>query len=1134
MKKLLLSFFIFCCIGIASFAQVPVVDFTGNPTTVCAGQSVTWTNLTTGATTYTWSFPGASGNTTSTTQNPNPKTYNTPGTFTVTLIAANANGSDTLIRVDYITVLASPTIAVTPSSGSICTLGSITLTASGGTSYSWAPSAGLDNTTGATVIATPSASITYSVTGNSANGCTRTEDVTVSVLSNPPATPGGITGPTTVCSGQTAVYTVPSTGNPVPIRTWTVPAGATVTAGQGTRSVTITFGSTSGTVCVTSSNACGSSAASCQAIVVNPTPQVGAVGSITGPAELCGAQTGVTYSIGAVANASTYTWTTTGTASVTAGQGTTTVTVDFGAGNGGVCVSAGNDCNTSSQVCKTVTVTPGIPAAPGGITGLTTVCNGQVGVKYSVASVATTTYYLWTVPSGASITAGQGTPSITITYGASSGTICVSDSNACGKSAASCQEVIVDPASVVGTVGTITGPTTICGNQSATYSIASVAGASTYSWSIPAGAVITTGQGTETVSITYSVTGGNICVTAANSCSTSPPKCLNVALTNTPAIPGPISGPTVVCTGQTGVVFTVPSVGNPAPTRTWTVPPGATITAGQGTRSVTVTFAGASSGTICCTASNVCGSSASACQAVTVDPGSAVGTVGTITGPITICGNQSATYSIASVAGAATYSWSVPAGAVITTGQGTETVSITYSVTGGNVCVTAANSCSTSPPKCLSVSLTNIPAVPGAITGPTTVCNGQTNVVYTVPGVVAPAPTRTWTVPPGATITAGQGTRSVTVTFAGASSGTICCTASNSCGTSAASCEVITVDPNPVVGAVSTITGPTAVCTAQSGVSYSIPAVAGASTYTWTVPAGAAITAGQGTTSITVTYSVTAGNICVTAGNSCSTSPPKCLPVAMSTSIAATPGAITGATTVCSGQVGPYSITPVAGATSYAWTVPAGSVSTSSTATTVVTFGTASGTVCVASVNGCGTSAQSCSPVLVTSAVLTVSATITNTSNSTLCDGSSTAIPSGGAGPYTYAWSPSGATTALATGLCYGNQTVCVTNAGGCVTCKTVFISSPNGLPELTDNGTIHVFPNPANDHIYIEGTLSVSAQLQISVVNMFGQRLTEESVFAGKTFSQKINIRGIPPGVYFVEIRSGEMVRNSRIIIIN
>jgi hypothetical protein len=58
----------------------------------------------------------------------------------------------------------------------------------------------------------------------------------------------------------------------------------------------------------------------------------------------------------------------------------------------------------------------------------------------------------------------------------------------------------------------------------------------------------------------------------------------------------------------------------------------------------------------------------------------------------------------------------------------------------------------------------------------------------------------------------------------------------------------------------------------STGITYSIAAVAGATSYNWTVPTGATITAGQGTTSITVTWASTSGHVTVTALNSCGTS----------------------------------------------------------------------------------------------------------------------------------------------------------------------------------------------------------------------------------------------------------------------
>src|SRR5207249_4198235 len=61
------------------------------------------------------------------------------------------------------------------------------------------------------------------------------------------------------------------------------------------------------------------------------------------------------------------------------------------------------------------------------------------------------------------------------------------------------------------------------------------------------------------------------------------------------------------------------------------------------------------------------------------------------------------------------------------------------------------------------------------------------------------------------------------------------------------------------------ITGSSSVPSGQSGVSYSISSVSGATTYNWTAPSGASIASGQGTTSVTVNYtcSASSGNVTV-------------------------------------------------------------------------------------------------------------------------------------------------------------------------------------------------------------------------------------------------------------------------------
>ena len=80
-----------------------------------------------------------------------------------------------------------------------------------------------------------------------------------------------------------------------------------------------------------------------------------------------------------------------------------------------------------------------LPGAAEPVIGTLVVQQGQAGVNYTVNPVANATGYNWTLPPGATITAGANTNSIIVTFCATarSGNLCVSGSNQCGTGQAS-------------------------------------------------------------------------------------------------------------------------------------------------------------------------------------------------------------------------------------------------------------------------------------------------------------------------------------------------------------------------------------------------------------------------------------------------------------------------------------------------------------------------------------------------------------------------------------------------------------------------------------------------------------------------------------------------------------------------
>lgn len=302
---------------------------------------------------------------------------------------------------------------------------------------------------------------------------------------------------------------------------------------------------------------------------------------------------------------------------------------------------------------------------------------------------------------------------------------------------------------------------------------------------------------------------------------------------------------------------------------TWNFPPGFIIHSGQGTTSVTVSLGCAAfSGDIEIIAENICGSVSTTAAVTTASSLQQPDPINGPTGPLA-CGSTY-TYSTNPVTGASSYTWTVPNGFTILSGQGTTSIQIlvTTSAQNGNITVGASGSCGqVSPTRSLGVTVTPIPATPGSITGPTTNLCSNTSYTYSISNVNY-ATSYNWSVPSGWTITNNNGT-SITVT-SGTSGGTISVSASNSCGTSGNSSVSVSILPVP--NQPGNISGCTLMAYNASGISYSISSVANATSYNWTVPSGASIVSGQGTTTITVNFSGTlgvanTGTISVTASN---------------------------------------------------------------------------------------------------------------------------------------------------------------------------------------------------------------------------------------------------------------------------
>ena len=140
-------------------------------------------------------------------------------------------------------------------------------------------------------------------------------------------------------------------------------------------------------------------------------------------------------------------------------------------------------------------------------------------------------------------------------------------------------------------IPTITGSSSAClGNPAETY--ITEPGMTGYAWGVTAGGEIISGIGTNSISVIWNAAGPQtIAVTYRNSsgCSAPVPAVFHVNVNALPGPAGAISGPANVCAGTQGVIYSVDSIPD-ATNYLWTIPVGATIAAGPGTRTITVNF----------------------------------------------------------------------------------------------------------------------------------------------------------------------------------------------------------------------------------------------------------------------------------------------------------------------------------------------------------------------------------------------------------------------------------------------------------------------------------------------------------------------------------------------------------------
>ncbi len=569
-----------------------------NDAVVCDGASATLTAS--GGTSYSWD----NGETTESIM----LAPSSNESYTVTV--TDDNGCTDMATAS-VTVNPNPTAAV--NDAVVCDGASATLTASGGTSYSW------DNgETSESITLDPAVAGSYTVTVTDDNGCTDMATASVTVNPNPTA----VVNDAVVCDGASATLTA-SGGT-----SYSWDNGETTEAITLDTAVTGTY-----TVTVTDDNGCTDMATASVTVNPNPTAAVNDAVVCDGASAILTASGGTSYS-----------WDN--------GETTEAITLDT-AVTGTYTVTVTDDNGCTDMATASVTVNPNPTAAVNDAV----VCDGAPATLTASGG----TSYLWDN--------GETTESIMLAPSSNeSYTVTVTDDNGCTDMATATVTVNLNPAASV-------NDAVVCSGESATLT---ASGGTSYVWE--------SGETTASITLDPAVAGSyTVTVTDDNGCSD-----MTTATITVNPNPTAIVNDVIVCEGEPATLTAS----------------GGTLYAWEGGETTeSLTIDPAVSGTYLVTVTDDNGCSDMATASISVNPNPTAGV-----NSATICEGEAATLT---ATGGTSFEW----------GNGAMTATIDVAPSGTLdfiVTVTDDNGCSDSATTTVTVNPS-----PAAAIGDVTVCEGE-------------------------------------------------------------------------------------------------------------------------------------------------------------------------------------------------------------------------------------------------------------------------------------------------------------------------------------------------------------------------------------------------------------------------
>ncbi|PQJ08783.1 hypothetical protein CJD36_022560, partial [Flavipsychrobacter stenotrophus] len=529
---------------------------------ICLGNSVTLTGSAVNAISYQWSGPNGY---TSTDLSPASFTVSTASAGIYTLSATNACGTST--STTTFTVLNIPSgVSANLSNTTVCSgqLLTLTGTATGATSYSWAYPNGSSSTNlnPAAITTTISSAGIYTLTATNSCGSVSTSTASLSIINAVTSVSASLSS-SSVCNGNNLTLT--GAASNATSYAWAGPNSFTSTDAIPASFAVST--ASAGIYTFTATNFCGNVTATTSLLSIITTPSV--VTASPSATSIC---TGLTLSLnGTATGATSYSWS--GPNSFTSTDLNPAAFPVNTASAGSYTLAATNSCGTVSATTSPISIL-NIPTAVIATLSSSTICNG--GTLTLTGSATNALIYSWSGPNGYS--SSDLNPASFVVNTVSAGVYSLTATNTCGSATASSASlsVLLAPSAVSAAASSYT----VCAGSTLTLTgVAS--GASTYSWSGPNSFSSTLlNPGSFTVN---TASAGIYSFTATNSCGSASATTTAITVNTLPT--ASVSGTATIVSGSTTTLL-------------FTGTANATVYYWNGSATTTTTLNGAGSSTV--------------------------------------------------------------------------------------------------------------------------------------------------------------------------------------------------------------------------------------------------------------------------------------------------------------------------------------------------------------------------------------------------------------------------------------------------------------------------------------------------------------------------------------------------------